>query len=105
MIEARIKSLEAKLSNAQVIDVSTIHSDSIKFGAYVEIMDEDTEVVQKFQIVGSDEADIKAGLLPITSPLARALIGRREDDYVNVSTPSGLKSYTVLSVNYGSLED
>ena len=100
MIESRIKVLESKLSQAQVIDVSTIQSDSIKFGAYVEIMDEDTEVTQKFQIVGSDEADIKAGLLPITSPLARALIGKKEDDCVNVSTPSGLKSYTVLSISY-----
>ncbi len=100
IIESRISEIETKLSKATIIDVSNIDSDIIKFGASVEIVDDDTDVVSKFQIVGSDEADIKSGLLPITSPLARALIGKKVDDSIDVNTPSGIKSYTVLSVVY-----
>ena len=100
IVEARISDLEDKLSKAVVIDVSGIKSDCVKFGATVEIEDNDTEVVSKFQIVGSDEADIKNGLLPITSPLAKNLIGKKSDDVVEVVTPSGTKSYSIISVNY-----
>jgi transcription elongation factor GreA len=100
LVEARIAILEDKLSRATVIDVSKIESDSIKFGATVEIEDHDTGMVTKFQIVGSDEANIKDGRLPITSPLARALIGKRKDDVIDVSTPNGSKGYTVVEVNY-----
>ncbi len=100
IIESRISAIENKLSQATIIDVSNIKSDIIKFGASVEIVDDDTEVVSKFQIVGSDEADIKAGLLPITSPLARALIGKKVDDSIEVNTPGGIKSYTILLIEY-----
>lgn len=100
IIESRITTIENKLSQATIIDVSSIHSDVIKFGASVEIVDDDTDVVSKFQIVGSDEADIKSGLLPITSPLARALIGKKVDDSIDVNTPGGIKSYTILSIEY-----
>ena len=100
IIESRINILEEKLVNATIIDVSQIESDQIKFGASVEIVDDDTDVISHFQIVGSDEADIKAGLLPITSPIARALIGKKVDESIDVNTPNGLKSYTILSVKY-----
>ena len=100
IIESRITAIENKLSQATIIDVSNIISNIIKFGASVEIVDDDTDITSKFQIVGSDEADIKSGLLPITSPLARALIGKKVDDSIEVSTPSGIKSYTVLSIKY-----
>lgn len=100
LVESRIADLEDKLSKAQVIDVSNIKSDLIKFGATVEIVDNDSDINSKFQIVGSDEADIKNGFLPITSPIARALIGKRIDDVVEVNTPNGLKSYTILSIKY-----
>ncbi|MBQ9440931.1 MAG: transcription elongation factor GreA [Alphaproteobacteria bacterium] len=100
IIESRISTIENKLSQATIIDVSNIKSDIIKFGASVEIVDDDTDVTSKFQIVGSDEADIKSGLLPITSPLAKALIGKKVDDSVDVNTPSGIKSYTILSIEY-----
>lgn len=100
MVESRISDLEDKLSKATVIDVATIKSDSIKFGATVKIVDDDTEVESSFQIVGSDEADIKGGLLPITSPIAKVLIGKKAGDSVEVSTPGGAKNYTVLQVRY-----
>ncbi len=100
LVESRIADLEDKLSKAQVIDVSKIVSDLIKFGATVELADNDSDVNSKFQIVGSDEADIKNGLLPITSPIAKALIGKKTDDVVEVNTPNGVKSYTVISVRY-----
>ena len=100
MVESRIAELEDKLSKAQVIDVTSIKADIVKFGATVELIDNDTDASSKFQIVGSDEADIKNGLLPITSPLARAIIGKAIENTVEVSTPSGMKSYTVLSIQY-----
>lgn len=100
IIESRITAIEKKLSQATIVDVSNIRSDTIRFGATIEIVDDDTDIKSKFQIVGSDEADIKLGLLPITSPLARALIGKKVDDSIDVSTPSGIKSYTVLSIEY-----
>ncbi len=100
LIESRISDLEDKLTKAQVIDVSKIDSTSVKFGATVEIVDEDTEVTARYQIVGSDEADIKNGLLPITSPIAKTLIGKTIDDSVEVKTPNGIKNYTILDVKY-----
>lgn len=100
LVENRILDLENKLSRAQVIDVSAIKSDSIKFGATVEIVDNDTDANSTFQIVGSDEADVKNGLLPITSPIARALVGKKVDDTIEVNTPGGMKSYTILSIEY-----
>ena len=100
MIESRISDLEDKLSKATVIDVSKIVSDSIKFGATVELEDDDTSAVLKYQIVGSDEADVKNGLLPITSPIAKMLIGKKTGDCIEVLTPGGTKSYTIINLNY-----
>jgi transcription elongation factor GreA len=98
-IEGRIKELEGLLSLAEVIDPSKL-SGSIKFGATVELVDEDTDEEKTYQIVGEAEADIEKGLLNIKSPLARALIGKEEGDSVEVRTPGGEKSYEVLSVKY-----
>lgn len=100
MIETRISDLESKLSKATIIDVSKINSDTVKFGATVEIVDEDSDITSKFQIVGSDEADVKNGLLPITSPIAKTLIGKKKDDPIEVSTPSGIKNYTIMNIEY-----
>ncbi len=98
-IEGRIKELESLLSLAEVIDPTKL-SGSIKFGATVELVDEDTDEEKTYQIVGEAEADIEKGLLNIKSPLARALIGKEEGDSVEVATPGGGKSYEVLSVKY-----
>lgn len=98
-IEGRIKELEALLSLAEVIDPSKL-SGPIKFGATVELVDEDTDEEKTYQIVGEAEADIEKGLLNIKSPLARALIGKEEGDSVEVRTPGGVKSYEVLSIKY-----
>lgn len=98
-IEGRIKELEGMISLAQVIDPSTL-SGAIKFGATVKLVDEDTEEEKTYQIVGEQEADIQNGLLNISSPLARALIGKEEGDSVEVRTPGGTKDYEVLEINY-----
>ncbi|WP_299909814.1 transcription elongation factor GreA [uncultured Paracoccus sp.] len=98
-IEGRIKELEGLLSRAEVIDTSKL-SGSIKFGAIIAIVDEDTDEEKTYQIVGEPEADIERGLLNIRSPLARALIGKDEGDSVDVVTPGGQKSYEILSVRY-----
>ena len=100
LIEARISDIEDKIGKALVIDVSKIKSDTIKFGATVEIIDDDSDVISKFQIVGSDEADIKSGFLPITSPIAKALIGKKKNDAIEVSTPGGIKNYTILDIKF-----
>ena len=98
-IEGRIKELEGIIGLADVIDVSKL-SGSIKFGATVELVDEDTEEGKTFQIVGESEADIDRGLLNIKSPIARALIGKEEGDSVEVKTPGGDKYYEVVSVKF-----
>ncbi|MBC9247810.1 transcription elongation factor GreA [Paracoccus sp. 11-3] len=98
-IEGRIKELEAILSRAEVIDPSKF-SGSIKFGATVDLIDEDTEEERTYQIVGEPEADIERGLLNIRSPLARALIGKEEGDSVDVTTPGGIRSYEILRVRF-----
>ncbi len=98
-IEGRIKELEGMIGLAQVIDPSTM-SGSVKFGATVKLVDEDTEEEKTYQIVGEQEADIHNGLLNINSPLARALIGKEEGDSIEVKTPGGTKDYEVLEVNY-----
>jgi transcription elongation factor GreA len=100
IVEARIMDLEDKLSRATVIDISKINSDTIRFGATVEIVDQNTNVVSKFQIVGNSEADVKSGLLPITAPMAKALIGKTIDDIVEVNAPGGIKSYKIVGVKY-----
>ncbi|SFO89291.1 transcription elongation factor GreA [Tranquillimonas alkanivorans] len=98
-IEGRIKELEGILSLADVIDVSKL-SGSVKFGATVKLVDEDTDEEKTYQIVGEPEADIENGRLNIKSPLARALIGKEEGDSVEVRTPGGEKSYEILSIAY-----
>ena len=99
-IEGRIQELEDKISRAEVIDVSGFSGKNIKFGATVTLVDEDTEEKVVYQIVGEDEADIKAGLLSITSPLARSLIGKQTKDTIEVNTPKGGKSYEIVKVAY-----
>lgn len=98
-IEGRIKEVEAALSLADVIDPTKL-SGSIKFGATIELVDEDTDEEKTYQIVGETEADIEHGKLNIKSPLARALIGKEEGDSVEVRTPGGEKAYEVLTVRY-----
>jgi transcription elongation factor GreA len=100
-IEGRIQELEAKLSALQIIDPATVDAGGrIVFGATVELEDQSTGEVVKYQIVGDDEADIKAGLISISSPIARALIGRSEGDTAEVLAPSGKRHYDILSVVY-----
>ena len=98
-IEGRIKELEALVSLAEVIDTSKL-SGSIKFGAVVVLVDDETDEKKTYQIVGEAEADIEHGLLNIRSPLARALIGKDEGDSVEVKTPGGQRGYEVLSIRY-----
>ena len=98
-IEGRVKELEAIISLAEVID-PTKFSGSIKFGATVDLVDEDSGEEKTFQIVGETEANIEKNLLNIRSPLARALIGKDEGDFVDVVTPGGKRSYEILSIKY-----
>src|SRR5215207_6977734 len=98
--EGRIAELEDKLARAEVIDVSKLSGDTIKFGAIVTIDDEDTEKKQVWQIVGEPEADAKEGKISITSPLARALIGKAKGAQVEVVTPGGAKAYEVKKVEW-----
>lgn len=98
-IEGRIKELESLIGLANVIDVSRL-SGSIKFGATVGLVDEDTDEEKTYQIVGEPEANIEKGHLNIKSPIARALIGKEEGDSVTVKTPGGTKSYEILSVKF-----
>lgn len=98
-IEGRIKELKSILSLAEVIDPTKL-SGAIKFGATIELIDEDTEEERSYQIVGEPEADIERGLLNVRSPLARALIGKEEGDSVDVTTPGGQRSYEILRVRF-----
>ncbi len=99
-VEGRIMELEAKIGRADIIDVSTLSGKDIKFGATVEVIDVDTEEEVTYQIVGEDEADVKSGMLSVTSPLARALINKTVGDTVEVSTPKGAKGYKIGKVDY-----
>jgi transcription elongation factor GreA len=99
-IEGRIKELEGMIGRADVIDPAKMSGSTIRFGATVTLMDEDTEEETTYQIVGEPEADIDAGRLNVRSPLARGLIGKEEGDTVEVVTPGGGRSYEVLSVRY-----
>ncbi|HEY7246283.1 MAG TPA: transcription elongation factor GreA [Xanthobacteraceae bacterium] len=98
--EGRIAELEDKLARAEVIDVSKLSGDTIKFGATVTLLDEDTEKKQVWQLVGEPEADAKKGKISITSPLARALIGKAKGTSVEVVTPSGAKAYEIKKVEW-----
>jgi len=98
--EGRVAELEDKLQRAEVIDVSKLTGKTIKFGATVTLVDEDTEEEKAYQIVGESEADVKSGKVSITSPIARALIGKTVGDSVEVNAPGGGKSYEVLNVTF-----
>src|SRR5579862_1946839 len=100
-IEGRVIELEDKLARAEVIDVSKLSGSVVKFGARVTLADEESDEEQTFQIVGEDEADVSRGRLSVTSPLARALIGKGKGDSVEVTTPRGAKSYEVVTVDFG----
>ena len=100
-IEGRIQEIEGKLSAAQIIDPSQLDANGkVVFGATVELEDEATGESVRYQIVGEDEADLKLGLINISSPIARALIGKEEGDTAEVQAPSGVKRYEVVSVQY-----
>lgn len=99
-VETRVMELEDKLRRADVIDVSALSGNRVQFGATVRLEDEDTEERATYRIVGADEADIKEGLLSVTSPLARAIIGKSKGDTAEVDTPGGLKYYEIVNVNY-----
>jgi transcription elongation factor GreA len=98
--EGRIVEIEDMLQRAEVIDVTKLSGTTIKFGATVTLIDEDTEQKKVFQIVGDPEADVKSGKVSISSPTARALIGKKVGDSVEVNTPGGGKSYEILKVAY-----
>lgn len=99
-IEGRIKEIEQRLAGAQVIDPAMISSDKIAFGATVVLEDEDRGGEVTYQIVGLDEADVDKGKISVSSPIARALIGRSVDDLIEVKTPGGVRSYTVLRIRF-----
>jgi transcription elongation factor GreA len=98
--EGRIAELEDKLARAEVIDVSKLSGDTVKFGATVTLVDEDTEEKKVWQIVGEPEADAKAGRISISSPLARALVGKKKGASVEVVTPGGAKAFEVVKVEW-----
>lgn len=99
-IEGRIAELEEKISGAEVIDISKLENDTVKFGATVTLLDDDTEKEVKYQIVGEYEADIQKNLISVISPIARALIGKAVNDYIEVRTPGGEKGYEVIAIEY-----
>jgi transcription elongation factor GreA len=99
--EGRIKEIEGKLSNAHIVDISSMDANGkVIFGCTVELFDEDSEESIVYQIVGEDEADIKNGMLSINSPIARALIARMEGDVVSVTVPGGERSFEIVEVSY-----
>jgi len=98
--EGRIAELEDKLARAEIIDVSKLSGETIKFGATVTLIDEDTEKKTVYQLVGEPEADARNGKISITSPLARALVGKKTGAQVEVVTPGGAKAYEVLKVEW-----
>lgn len=100
-IEGRIKQLEGELSHAEVIDVEKLDAGTrVVFGATVELADVETDEEKRYQIVGDLEADIKQGLIAISSPVARALIGKHEGDGISIEAPGGIREYEILSVRY-----
>lgn len=100
-IEGRIKEIEGKLSNAQIIDPTNVDAEGrVVFGATVKLQDIEAGATVEYQIVGDDEADIKSGLISISSPIARSLIGKYEGDVAHVQAPGGLREYEVLEVKY-----
>lgn len=100
MIEGRIAEIQGKLAGAEVVDTASIKADRIVFGAFVKIVDTESEEEFNYQIVGVDEADVKQGMISILSPLARALIGKKDGDTVTVQSPKGDKEFEILSFEY-----
>ncbi|MEF2146863.1 transcription elongation factor GreA [Luteimonas sp. FXH3W] len=101
-VEGRIKQLEGDLSHAQIIDTATLNAGSrVVFGAHVELIDMDSDETTKYQIVGDLEADIKNGLIAVSSPVARALIGKNEGDAVTITVPGGTREFEITQVSYG----
>lgn len=98
--EGRIQDLESMIARAEIIDISKLRGDTVKFGATVKLVDEDTEEEKTYQIVGDPEADVKSGRVSISSPVARALIGKGVGDTVSVTTPGGGKSYEIVEVAF-----
>ena len=99
--EGRIKDIEAHLSNSEIIDVTSLPAtEKVVFGATIDLEDEDTGIKVLYQIVGDAEADIKAGLISVSSPIARALVGKSKGDVVDVIAPNGTKSYEIVGVRY-----
>jgi transcription elongation factor GreA len=96
--EARVAELEDKLSRAEIIDISKLSGDTVMFGAKVTLIDEETDGKTSYQIVGEFEADVKKGKISVTSPMARAIIGKKLGDSVEVNTPGGGKSYEIAKV-------
>jgi transcription elongation factor GreA len=99
-LEARVAELEDKVSRAEVIDVTKLSGDTVKFGAFVTLVDEDSDEQSVYQIVGEFEADVKKGKISVTSPIARAIIGKKKGDSVEVMTPGGGKSYEIVKIRY-----
>jgi transcription elongation factor GreA len=100
-IEGRINDIEAKLSRAQIIDITQLHAaGKVVFGATIDVAEEETGREHTYQIVGEDEADIKTGLISVTSPMARAFIGKQEGDVAIVQAPSGPRHFEILTVRY-----
>jgi transcription elongation factor GreA len=98
--EGRISELEDLLSRAEVIDISKLSGDTVKFGATVKIVDEETDEEKTYQIVGDQEADVKKGKISISSPIARALIGKAVGDSVEVAAPGGARDFEILEVKF-----
>lgn len=99
-IEGRVAELEDKLARADIIDTSKLGGSSVKFGATVTVIDVNTEKESTYKIVGEDEADVALGKVSVTSPIARALIGKEEGDEAEVSAPGGVRAYEIASVTY-----
>lgn len=99
-IEGRLMELEDKVSRAQIIDPRSLSGDIVRFGATVTLADEDTDEESTYQIVGEDEGDIRNGLLSLTSPLARAMIGKETGDSIEVTAPGGSRAYEIMKVKY-----
>ncbi|HTP78647.1 MAG TPA: transcription elongation factor GreA [Rhizomicrobium sp.] len=99
-IEGRVLELEDQIGRAEVIDVSKLSGTTVKFGATVTLVDEDTDEERKYQIVGDVESDAKRGKISLSSPIARALIGKSKGDTVEVTTPGGARSYEILKVEF-----
>ena len=98
--EARVAELEDKISRAEVIDITKLSGETVMFGAKVTLIDEETDDEASYQIVGEFEADVKKGKISVTSPIARAIIGKKPGDSVEVSTPGGGKSYEITKVKW-----